>query len=77
MQMLEILAELGAPTIVALTKIDKLRGRERAVRVSDTVARLGVDEEQVIPFSSVTREGRDDLAAAIVELVGQPSWRAP
>jgi GTP-binding protein len=77
MQMLEFLAELGAPTIVALTKIDKLRARERAARVSDTVARLGVDEEQVIPFSSVTREGRDDLAAAIVELVGQPSWRAP
>jgi GTP-binding protein len=76
LQMLEFLAELGAPTIVALTKVDKLRSRERATRVTDTVARLGVDEEQVIPFSSVTGEGRNELASAIVELVAQPSWRS-
>src|SRR5690242_9835721 len=32
-QMLEFLAELGAPTIVALTKVDKLRPSARAARL--------------------------------------------
>jgi hypothetical protein len=30
----------------------------------------------VIPFSTVTKVGRDELAQAVVELVAQPSWRA-
>lgn len=76
-QMLEFLAELGAPTIVALTKVDKLRPSERAARLERTMRQLELDEEQVIPFSSETKEGRDDLARAIVSLVEQPSWRSP
>ncbi|HET7563634.1 MAG TPA: ribosome biogenesis GTP-binding protein YihA/YsxC [Gemmatimonadaceae bacterium] len=74
-QMLAFLADLGAPTVVALTKVDKLQPSERAARLERTVQQLELDEEQVIPFSSVTREGRDDLARAIVSLVQQPSWR--
>ena len=34
-----------------------------------------LDEEQMIPFSATTNVGRDDLAAAVVSLVDQPSWR--
>lgn len=74
-QMLEFLAEVGIPTIIALTKVDKLRARERATRLSATAAQLELDEEQIVPFSSVTGEGRDELAAAIVALVQQPGWR--
>jgi hypothetical protein len=29
----------------------------------------------MIPFSATTNAGRDDLAAAVVSLVEQPSWR--
>jgi hypothetical protein len=29
----------------------------------------------MIPFSATTNAGRDDLAAAVVALVDQPSWR--
>ncbi|HEX6964977.1 MAG TPA: ribosome biogenesis GTP-binding protein YihA/YsxC [Gemmatimonadaceae bacterium] len=76
-QMLDFLAELGAPTLIALTKVDKLRPSERPARLASTVQQLELDEDQVIPFSSVTREGRDELARAIVSLVQQPSWRAP
>jgi hypothetical protein len=36
-----------------------------------------LEEEQVIPFSTVSKVGRDELAAAVVELVALPSWRAP
>jgi GTP-binding protein len=35
LQMLDFLAELGAPTIVVLTKIDKLRPRELATRLQE------------------------------------------
>jgi GTP-binding protein len=37
--------------------------------------RLGLDLEQVIPFSAATGEGRDELGAAIESLLEQPSWK--
>jgi GTP-binding protein len=76
LQMLEFLAEIGAPTVVVLTKIDKLRTVELKQRIISLTAALGLEEEQVIPFSTVARVGRDELAEAVVELVAQPSWRA-
>jgi GTP-binding protein len=74
--MLEFLAEIGAPTVVVLTKIDKLRTTELKQRIISLTSALGLEEAQVIPFSTVTRVGRDELAEAVVELVGEPSWRA-
>ena len=74
--MLEFLAEIGAPTIVVLTKIDKLRATELERRIIELTSALGLEEAQVIPFSTVARVGRDELAEAVVELVAQPSWRA-
>ncbi|HEU4565142.1 MAG TPA: ribosome biogenesis GTP-binding protein YihA/YsxC [Gemmatimonadaceae bacterium] len=75
LQMLDFLAEIGAPTIVVLTKMDKLTRRDRAERPAALAAELGVDESQVIPFSAVTGLGRDELAEAIVSLVAEPPWR--
>ncbi|MDF1505306.1 ribosome biogenesis GTP-binding protein YihA/YsxC, partial [Roseisolibacter sp. H3M3-2] len=75
-QMLDFLGELGAPTLIAATKIDKLKKAEVGPRLKALAEAVGTDESQIIPFSAVTGEGRDELAAAIVELVGQPSWRA-
>jgi GTP-binding protein len=76
LQMLEFLAELGVPTIVALTKIDKLSRSAARERIEAAQRELGLDEEQIIPFSAVTGEGRDELAEAIVSIVAAPSWRA-
>ena len=75
-QMLDFLSEIGAPTIVAATKIDKLKRAEVAARLAALADVTGLDPDQIIPFSAVTGAGRDELAAALVELVGQPSWRA-
>jgi GTP-binding protein len=75
LQMLDFLAEVGVPTIVALTKIDKLRPQELPERMRDLALQLQLDEDQMIPFSATTNVGRDDLAAAVVSLVEQPSWR--
>jgi GTP-binding protein len=73
--MLDFLSEIGVPTIVVLTKIDKLTSAERRKQLADLPLRLGLDVEQVIPFSAATGEGRDDLGAAIESLLEQPSWK--
>jgi len=67
-QMLDFLSDLGTPTIVAITKVDKLSPTAKAARVAELTASLGLDAEQVIPFSAQTGAGRDELAAAIVAL---------
>jgi GTP-binding protein len=68
-QMLDFLAELGAPTVVALTKVDKLARGDASRRVAELTASLGLDADQVIPFSAHTGLGRDDLATALEALV--------
>jgi GTP-binding protein len=74
-QMLDFLGGLGVPTVIALTKIDKLGAKQRADRVLEITNGLDLDADQVIPFSAVTNEGRDDLAEAINDLLAQPAWR--
>ena len=67
--MLDFLAEVEVPTIVALTKTDKLSkaaARESAVEIARSLA---LDAEQVIPFSAHTGEGRVELLEAITSLV--------
>jgi GTP-binding protein len=67
--MLDFLAEMEVPTIVALTKTDKLSkaaARERVVKISRV---LTLETEQVIPFSAHSGEGRVELLEAITELV--------
>ena len=76
LQMVDFLAELGAPTIFALTKVDKLTKSAVARRVEELAEELGVAPEQLVPFSSVTGQGRDELAEAMVELARAPTWRS-
>jgi GTP-binding protein len=67
--MLDFLAEVEVPTIVALTKTDKLSkagARERAGSISRALA---LEDDQVIPFSAQTGEGRVELLEAITSLV--------
>jgi GTP-binding protein len=75
-QMLEFLAELGVPTVVALTKVDKVSATEARTLVTNVTGALGLESDQVIPFSSVTRQGRDELAAAIESLLAAEPWRS-
>ncbi len=70
-QMLDLLAEIGLPTVVAVTKTDKLSRTQVAARVKEIARDLALDEEQVIPFSAVTGVGRDELAEAVVALLTQ------
>ena len=74
-QMLEFLAELGAPAIIVLTKVDKLSRAAAAERTHAITAAMGLESDQVIPFSAVTGEGRRELAEAIEALVEAEPWR--
>lgn len=74
-RMLDFLSELGVPTIVVLTKIDKLTPAQRVERIAAAAAELGLGDDQYIPFSAVTGEGRNELAEAIESLLSEPSWR--
>jgi GTP-binding protein len=69
LQMLEFLSHLGVPAIVVATKVDKLTKAARGARLDELARQAGVAAEQVIPFSAVTGEGRDDLAEAVASLV--------
>lgn len=69
LQMLTFLAELGTPTLVVLTKVDKLKRSERDRKIRGIVDRLGLDMEQVVPYSVVTGEGRDALLMALEGLL--------
>jgi GTP-binding protein len=75
LQMLDFLAEVGVPTVVVLTKIDKLRRREIPERIHAIAVALRLEDDQIIPFSAETNEGRDDLAEALLALIAMPSWR--
>jgi GTP-binding protein len=70
-QMLDFLAELETPTVVVLTKIDKLKPRAAAERMKEIGESLQLDADQMIPFSAVTGAGRDELAEALVSLVAE------
>jgi GTP-binding protein len=66
--MLDFLAEVEVPTIVVLTKADKLSkagARERTAMISRS---LLLEPDQVIPFSVQTGEGRVVLLEAIMDL---------
>jgi len=67
--MLDFLAEVGVPTIVALTKTDKLSKSLARERVADISRALILESEQVIPFSAHSGEGRIELLEAITDLV--------
>jgi GTP-binding protein len=72
LQMLDFLATTGVPTMVVMTKTDKLSKAEAAKRVTDISASVGLEEDQVIAFSAVTGAGRDDLAESLVALISAP-----
>ncbi|HLA89357.1 MAG TPA: ribosome biogenesis GTP-binding protein YihA/YsxC [Gemmatimonadaceae bacterium] len=70
-RMLDLLAELGLPTIIVVTKTDKLAPATVGARVRTLAEELVLDDDQVIPFSARTGAGRDELAEALVALLGR------
>lgn len=69
LRMIEYLAEVGLPALVVLTKIDKLKRSERQASIRRALETLEIDPAQLVPFSSKTGEGRDELLEALEGLV--------
>ena len=69
LRMVGYLAGLGLPVLVVLTKIDKLKRSERAEAVRRVLDTLGLEESQLLPFSSKTGEGRQALLDALEDVV--------
>jgi len=68
-QMLDYLAEIELPTVVVLTKIDKLSRLQAGPRAGEIMESLSLSKDQTILFSAATGEGRDELAEAVAGLV--------
>jgi GTP-binding protein len=66
------LAEIGTPVLFVLTKADKLRSQRRATAVRDIGDALGVDGSQVIPFSTLSGLGVEELRDAVGALMQEP-----
>jgi GTP-binding protein len=69
LKMIEYLSSIEMPTLCVLTKVDKLKSAERARRLAAAPTSLGIDAEQVLPFSSTTGEGRDQLLDSLEHLL--------
>jgi len=70
LRMVEYLGDVGLPTLVVLTKTDKLKKRERDQSIARALEELDLEEAQLVPFSAKTGEGRSLLLEALEELVG-------
>jgi GTP-binding protein len=69
LRMVAYLADIGLPTLIVLTKIDKLKRSERNRAIKRAIEVLELDESQLLPFSSKTGEGRNELLEALEEIV--------
>jgi GTP-binding protein len=69
LEMMEFLSNLGLPTLVILTKMDRVSKSKRSKSVEVAAQQLGIDPEQILPFSAKTGEGRETLLEAVAELL--------
>lgn len=67
--MLDYLAEIEVPAVIVLTKADKVPRLAVGERSLAIMERLSLSREQIIPFSSATGLGRDELAEALVAII--------
>jgi GTP-binding protein len=69
LEMMEYLGDLEVPALVVLTKMDLVKKSKQEKTLKDAAAALGLDPDQLLPFSSKTRDGREELLAALDELL--------
>ena len=72
LEMMEYLGTLALPALVVLTKIDKVSKGKRASTLEAAAEGLGLDLDQLLPFSSKTGEGKDALLEALEDLLPPP-----
>ena len=76
-EMMEALATLQIPTMVTLTKMDRVPKGRREATLERASRELEVDVDQLLTFSSKTGEGREALLAALEELLSEHDSGVP
>ena len=72
LQMIDYLIEAEHPFIIALTKVDKLNKTERMKRLAEVPQELPYgDQLTIVPFSSETGEGVEELRAILEEVAAE------
>ena len=71
--MLRFLSSRGVPALVALTKVDKLKGNARRSELAARLDELGLPAEQTVEVSATTGEGCDSLLESMEELLLSPT----
>ena len=69
LETLNLLADYNVSTLLVVTKIDKLPKTQRVKPLKSIAATLEVERESMLTFSSVTREGREDLLEVVWDAV--------
>ncbi len=69
-RMLDWLEEYGIPTIPVLTKVDKVGHGERSSQTGKIAQSTALPKEAFSCFSSVTREGREDIWDRVENALG-------
>lgn len=72
LEMMEYLGALGRPALVVLTKMDRVKQSKREKTIQNAAEELGLDRDQLLPFSSKTGEGRELLLEALEHLLPSP-----
>jgi GTP-binding protein len=73
LEMMEYLSELGLPTLVILTKMDRVSKGKRTTTLEAAARDLSLDQDQLLPFSSKTGEGKEALLEALDDLLLPPT----
>ena len=68
--MLDFLSQSELPYIVVATKVDKLNATERKKNLEAISAHPLIDGVPVIPFSSLKKEGKDELWRTLLKYAG-------
>lgn len=70
LQMLRWLENYNIPPVLVLTKCDKLSKTERAKQTALIAATIDRDKNMMLPFSALSRDGRDGIWDEIERLLG-------
>ncbi|HWI41237.1 MAG TPA: ribosome biogenesis GTP-binding protein YihA/YsxC [Verrucomicrobiae bacterium] len=69
LQMLDWLRSYGIPCIIVATKVDKVSKNERARQRAAIAKAMGVAAGDIVCFSSLSREGKEDALARIAAVL--------
>jgi GTP-binding protein len=70
LQMLRWLDTYGIPPIIVVTKCDKLSKNEQARQAGMIAAAIGRSRDELVPFSALSKAGREGVWQAITKLAG-------